>query len=400
MHKKKGIWTITLGCMLALTGCTGQYNVLERVADTETEGEPIEINTDNDEATKPTEIIDGGTTETANEETTEAAENSDMYLGERPEYDPLKYVDVSRCDIKDIKLKSEDIVSDKDVDEYIHDLMIKEEKYADNTEAKPGDIVNIDYTAKEKGKILVSIKDEDRYVGNNTFPDDVDKKLEGVKAGDSIQIQYTYPKTYPDEMYKGKTVAFDIKINAVHGMEITDEVAKSVGRGNGDTAAEYKEFIKKFLLYNKLQDISDEAVDELCENAKIKSYPEEVMKYDVQKEFVKFYQENDIDGTDVDAFQETLKEKGYESETELANEIQDKVKKNLEQEMKVLALAKKYNLWLDDSSLSEEIMKQITGFESAEDYYNVYSKYHAQYCLARINLAKEIQKNGENKSTG
>ena len=43
MHKKKGVWTITLGCMLALTGCTGQYNVLERVADTETEGEPIEI---------------------------------------------------------------------------------------------------------------------------------------------------------------------------------------------------------------------------------------------------------------------------------------------------------------------------------------------------------------------
>lgn len=68
--------------------------------------------------------------------------------------------------------------------------------------------------------------------------------------------------------------------------------------------------------------------------------------------------------------------------------------------MKVLALAKKYKLWLSDDSLSEGIMKQITGFESAEDYYSTYSQYHAQYCLARINLAKEIQKNEEKESTG
>lgn len=87
MHKKKCMWIITLGCMLAFPGCTGQYNVLERVADTETEGEPIEINTDDEETTKTAETIDGGATKTSSEETTETAENSDMYFGERPEYE-------------------------------------------------------------------------------------------------------------------------------------------------------------------------------------------------------------------------------------------------------------------------------------------------------------------------
>lgn len=76
-------------------------------------------------------------------------------------------------------------------------------------------------------------------------------------------------------------------------------------------------------------------------------------------------------------------------------DVNKKVKENLEDEMKILAMAKKYDLWLDDNELATEILNKTTGYTNADDYYNDYSKYHAQYVLAKLNLAKEIQKNGK-----
>lgn len=84
---------------------------------------------------------------------------------------------------------------------------------------------------------------------------------------------------------------------------------------------------------------------------------------------------------------------GYDSIDDFTKKMQESVAEALEKEMKVLALAKTYGLWLDDKTLSKEILNQATGYSSAEGYYADYSKYHAQYVMARINIAKEIQKN-------
>lgn len=60
--------------------------------------------------------------------------------------------------------------------------------------------------------------------------------------------------------------------------------------------------------------------------------------------------------------------------------------------MKILAIAKENNLWLDNEELGKEILNQATGYTGANDYYTDYSKYHAQYVVAKFNIAKEIQK--------
>ena len=124
----------------------------------------------------------------------------------------------------------------------------------------------------------------------------------------------------------------------------------------------------------------------------VKDYPEDVVNYDIQCEFIRLYKEFAIDGSDKDALTKKIESFGYKSLEDFTSEINKNVTENLKKEMEVLALAKKYGLWLSDDELASEILNQTTGYSSADDYYEAYSKYHAQYVVARINIAKEIQK--------
>ena len=74
---------------------------------------------------------------------------------------------------------------------------------------------------------------------------------------------------------------------------------------------------------------------------------------------------------------------------------QKNLQQSLDDEIKILALAKKYNLWLDDDKLAAEVMQNTTEYSSAEDYYAACSKSYARYFISKLNLAKEIQKNEE-----
>ena len=136
----------------------------------------------------------------------------------RPEYDPLKYVDVSKCDISKIKLSDENQVTDEKVMDFIYEVLKKEKKYTEKDMAEDGDLVNLDYTMTEKGNLkpFVSVTDETRTVGHNTFPDKIDALLDGAKAGDEIETEYEFPDDYGDEAYAGKVFEYNIKINGVY----------------------------------------------------------------------------------------------------------------------------------------------------------------------------------------
>ena len=311
----------------------------------------------------------------------------------RPEYDPLKYVDVSKCDISKIKLSDENQVTDEKVMDFIYEVLKKEKKYTEKDMAEDGDLVNLDYTMTEKGNLkpFVSVTDETRTVGHNTFPDKIDALLDGAKAGDEIETEYEFPDDYGDEAYAGKVFEYNIKINGVYDIELTDEVVSSLSNG-ADTVSEYKKFIKNYLEYLSLNDIGENEVEELCNEAVVKSYPEDVLTYDVQQEFVKIMNLAGVNSMEDDAFEDYVKKQGYDSLEDYIKTTTENTKKNLEEEMKILAIAKENNLWLDNKELGKEILNQATGYTGANDYYTDYSKYHAQYVVAKFNIAKEIQK--------
>ena len=388
-----GIWVMaTIASVLSASHGSG-YDVLDKIADFTSVGVRLEekisdrIDASTSDMTYYLKRLDTLMCDYRAEKVTEDT---------RPEYDPLKYVDVSACDISKIKLSDENRVTDEKVMNFIYEVLKKEKKYTEKNMAEEGDFVNLDYTMTEKGNLkpFVSVTDETRTVGHNTFPDKIDALLNGTKAGDEVEAEYEFPDDYGDEAYAGKVFEYNIKINGVYDIELTDEVVSSLSNG-ADTVDEYKKFIKNYLEYLALNDIGENEVVELCNEAVVKSYPEDVLTYDVQQEFVKTMNLAGVNSMEDDAFGDYVKKQGYDSLEDYLKTTTENAKKNLEKEMKILAIAKENDLWLDDEELGKEILNQATGYTSADDYYADYSKYHAQYVMAKFNIAKEIQKNGK-----
>lgn len=385
-----GIWVMAAAVSVLSASHGSGYDVLDKIADSTSVGVSLEekisdrIDASTSDMTYYLKRLDTLMCDYRAEKVTDTA---------RPEYDPLKYVDVSKCDISKIKLSDENQVTDEKVMDFIYEVLKKEKKYTEKDMAEDGDLVNLDYTMTEKGNLkpFVSVTDETRTVGHNTFPDKIDALLDGAKAGDEIETEYEFPDDYGDEAYAGKVFEYNIKINGVYDIELTDKVVSSLSNG-ADTVDEYKKFIKNYLEYLALNDIGENEVEELCNEAVVKSYPEDVLTYDVQQEFVKIMNLAGVNSMEDDAFEDYVKKQGYDSLEDYIKTTTENTKKNLEEEMKILAIAKENNLWLDDEELGKEILNQATGYTGANDYYTDYSKYHAQYVVAKFNIAKEIQK--------
>lgn len=385
-----GIWVMAAAVSVLSASHGSEYDVLDKIADSTSVGVSLEekisdrIDASTSDMTYYLKRLDTLMCDYRAEKVTDTA---------RPEYDPLKYVDVSKCDISKIKLSDENQVTDEKVMDFIYEVLKKEKKYTEKDMAEDGDLVNLDYTMTEKGNLkpFVSVTDETRTVGHNTFPDKIDALLDGAKAGDEIETEYEFPDDYGDEAYAGKVFEYNIKINGVYDIELTDEVVSSLSNG-ADTVSEYKKFIKNYLEYLSLNDIGENEVEELCNEAVVKSYPEDVLTYDVQQEFVKIMNLAGVNSMEDDAFEDYVKKQGYDSLEDYIKTTTENTKKNLEEEMKILAIAKENNLWLDNEELGKEILNQATGYTGANDYYTDYSKYHAQYVVAKFNIAKEIQK--------
>lgn len=385
-----GIWVMAAAVSVLSASHGSGYDVLDKIADSTSVGVSLEekisgrIDASTSDMTYYLKRLDTLMCDYRAEKVTDTA---------RPEYDPLKYVDVSKCDISKIKLSDENQVTDEKVMDFIYEVLKKEKKYTEKDMAEDGDLVNLDYTMTEKGNLkpFVSATDETRTVGHNTFPDKIDALLDGAKAGDEIETEYEFPDDYGDEAYAGKVFEYNIKINGVYDIELTDEVVSSLSNG-ADTVSEYKKFIKNYLEYLSLNDIGENEVEELCNEAVVKSYPEDVLTYDVQQEFVKIMNLAGVNSMEDDAFEDYVKKQGYDSLEDYIKTTTENTKKNLEEEMKILAIAKENNLWLDNEELGKEILNQATGYTGANDYYTDYSKYHAQYVVAKFNIAKEIQK--------
>lgn len=353
--------------ILLLSGCSHQYDVLNKIADSTTIGESI-AETIQDKISK-----ESGNIEYIFKSIKRNSDNkADVAsLGERPEYDARQYIDVSKCDITKVIYNNKEPVSDKDIDEAIRDTMFRQQVYDGTDISRIGDIVNINYTATEKDKNhpYVNAENEDRVVGDNIFPNEIDKMLIGVKAGDEIDTEYSYPSDYPDNTYKNKTFIYHIKVNEVKGMTLTDTVAESISGGAVKTAKDYREYAKAML---QRRYVDDSCVDKLCEMCVVKSYPEDVLEYDIQKLFVDFYQTSKVQGTSIKDIEKRIKDYGYNTLEDFAREIKETAIKNLNNEMKVLALAEKYNVMPIDAD-------------------NPYER----YVTAKTNLAKEIQEYGQ-----
>ena len=161
-------------------------------------------------------------------------------------------------------------------------------------------------------------------------------------------------------------------------------------------ASNYRTFIKNYLYNQKVLSANEDSIDKLCKSVSVTGYPEDVLSYDIQQKFMYYYQLTGANSPDDKTFKSYIKDNfGCKTTKEFTTKIQKEAEQSLDDEIKILALAKKYNLWLDDDKLAAEVMQNTTEYSSAEDYYAACSKSYARYFISKLNLAKEIQKNEE-----
>ena len=403
-NKKKKLCMLSTGLAgILLTGCslTGPYDVLDKVSDSVTLGESV-VEKLNDDINAYAEEVEyrinkmqkAGMIDTEETEYEQTDESTDI-LGERPEYDPLRYVDVSKCKISEIPGYKSNI-SDEDVETRIQDTMIEKSVYSESESAKKGDIVTLSYTIRQKGdkEILADVDEEDQIVGQSVFPDEVGNKLLGVKNGDKIKFTYTFDKTYDDEYYAGKTCEFYYVIKAVKGLTLTDESAKFLSNEAVDTAEEYREYVRTGMEQEEESAYEEQAAEELYQKAKILSYPEDVLNYDFQRNLIALYQESGVTNLEDSQFEDYVENLGYTDIAAFTDDFKAQIQKSLGDEMIVLAIAKQYGMWLTDDALAEKV-ESTAGYTNADDYYDEHSKYYARYIFAKQSILKEIQKNGE-----
>lgn len=148
-------------------------------------------------------------------------------------------------DIKKIKVTREVIdVPDEEVEEQVKRVAESARSYEKKSgKAADGDKVTIDYLGKLDGEPFDGGADQDAelVLGSNRFIPGFEEQLVGVKAGDEKTITVTFPENYQATHLAGKEATFDVTVKEVAApgeLEVTDEVAKSLGVESADKLRE------------------------------------------------------------------------------------------------------------------------------------------------------------------
>jgi trigger factor len=103
-------------------------------------------------------------------------------------------------------------------------------------EAKPGDVVLIDYEGKIDGEPFEggTARDYLLELGEGRVLPELEQALEGAKAGETRHATVTFPDDYPAEEVAGKAAEFEIQVKEIREKELPEL--------NDDFAAEASEF--------------------------------------------------------------------------------------------------------------------------------------------------------------
>jgi trigger factor len=127
--------------------------------------------------------------------------------------------DFEPADLKSISItRPVTPVTDAQVEETLADIAKSNRAYEDKTgAAAEGDEVNVDFTGRIDGEAFEggAAQGARVVIGSKQFIPGFEEQLIGAKAGDERTLNVTFPDDYPVEKLKGKTAAFETKINVV-----------------------------------------------------------------------------------------------------------------------------------------------------------------------------------------
>lgn len=395
--RKKIITLIIVSCIV-VSGCSPTYDVLTEVADTTSVGESLNDKIEYKFSTV-SDAVDYTISELAaivNNSKSEADDSIDI-LGERPEYNPLEYVDVENVNLDSIKItKDQYEVTEDEIDKEIKSRMQTAGIYNENIKTVQKDsVINASYKIidTDTNEELSSSDETDIDISKDFFPENINKAIIGSKAGDKITVDYTFNKddTSP---YAGKNTKYEITINDVKNFDLTNDIVEKISDKKYNTVNDYKKHIKAKLAESKKEAAAAEQLSNILESLNIKSYPEDVVNYELQKQIFEYYQSLGVTTSQDDIFTSYIEERGFTTVEDFYEYLKTNIKNDLENEIKILAITKNAGLWTEDQNeLITELESVLNETIDGETYIEENSKYKAQYIVSYNKILKEIIKN-------
>ena len=288
--------------------------------------------------------------------------------------------------------------SSKEFEEMYNDVIISDiqnnELYAvkEEGEIAEGDIANIDYEGKKNGVAFEggTATGYDLEIGSGSFIDGFEDGLIGVSVGETVDLNLTFPENYQSADLAGQAVVFTVKVNSAKTMSGVgpEQIYEELGF---KSVKEYEENVKDTAIKNYLY-------NELIENSKVNSYPEEDAEF-LKDQIISMFE------TQLTSYGMTLE--SYISQNNMTNDDFDKyVLENetypmIDETMPLYAVLDKENVTVTqddiDNKIAEIIKEQGDDSITAEELKEYYGEFYFENMAARDKALEIMKENAKIK---
>lgn len=212
-------------------------------------------------------------------------------------------------DYSNLKIELNVAVSDDIVEKTVRDemtnLALQNKAYTLITDrvTQKNDILDINFIGRMNDEAFENGSADNATVSlveNNGYIPGFDKDLYGVMPGETVFTNVTFPSSYPNNPdFAGKEAVFEIKINGIVNVELSDEAIKSLTKDNYSTLSEVIADYRNELIKQNLAEydakLSTEIIKQLKEISTVISLPDSLMNYyieDMQLYYRNYYENN------------------------------------------------------------------------------------------------------------
>lgn len=286
-------------------------------------------------------------------------------------------------------------VTDEDIAARLTEMQNQNARIVDveDTEAKKGDTVNIDYEGFVDDEPFIGGKDEGYALelGSNTFIPGFEDQLVGVKKGDEVEVKVTFPEEYHAENLKGKDAVFKVKVNEVQVKELPeldDEFAKDVSEFDtlDELKADVAEKLKKEMT-QRLRAEAEEAVVNFALDSAEMEIPAMMIEEELDRSIENMEQQMKAQGITLDDY---FKYTGSSRE-DFRKNMEPEAEKNIRIDLMLEKISDDEKIEVTEEEMDEEIKQYADAFNhDFESYKKSVDDRMRKYLDANIKRRKTI----------
>ncbi|WP_295698209.1 trigger factor [Helicobacter sp. UBA3407] len=258
--------------------------------------------------------------------------------------------------VPEVKLK---VITKAQIDERLEEIAKNRAPLSEIVEDRAlqkDDTANIDFEGFIDGKAFDGGKGENfnLVIGSNQFIPGFEDALIGMKKGEKRTIQVTFPAEYQAAHLAGKEASFEVSLHKIlqkDKVKIDEDFAKSIA-GEEATLETLKSDIKAQLEMEQKNELYNKELKEQLIGALLKNISFDLPELIVEQEMDILFR-NTLSKLAPESFE---KLKNNEEEAKRQRELQrDEAQKSVQITFIMDALAKKYNIIIDDNEVLQTI---------------------------------------------